>query len=257
MPKRVLFVACFSVILLVQPFPGAANENAISARTDHYDAGAEPFSEPTENPPHKAIWLVDDFEDGFSPGWIDPPGGTTGWIDSIGAAGTDHSLRIDGASGGFDMWFDLVGAQPTGINLFVRSGSTSSADAYVVLGDDDTASNAGSIFFYAHHEGQLSVYTDGQLFSCGAYTADTWYDIGFTVDWQCQAFDVYVDGTLRQYNLPFRNPADFFSQLHVLNFHNSTAWWDQITMSSPPPGMFIFGDGFERESTCRWSATVD
>jgi hypothetical protein len=126
---------------------------------------------------------------------------------------------------------------------YIHSSSTSLADAYVVLGDDNTIYDNGAIFFMASDNGSLEVVTGGSAYSCGPYNPFTWYRIGFNVDWACQAFDVYVDGALKQFNLPFRTSSVVeFTQLHVLDFHSSIAWWDQITMSTPPPGMLIFVD---------------
>lgn len=157
----------------------------------------------------------------------------------------------------YDVWTDLGSTQPTGVGLYVMSGSTGMHDTYFVLGDADTTSNNGAIFFYARGDGELVVHTDSQAYPLGSYTTGTWYDLEFTVDWACKAFDVWVDGSLRQYNLPFRNTSvDEFSQLHVFNFHNSTGWWDQIVFSGPPPSPQIFADDFERASPCRWSAVV-
>ena len=208
----------------------------------------------------RAAWLVDDFEDGLDPGWTDVPGGGTWSIDTIGAAGTGHSLEIVGGGSLYSgLRYDMAEWQPTGVTVHVRSSSTTTHDGYVVLGDAATESNNGVIFFYAQGNGNLSVVTNGGInYSCGAYAADTWYDVHFVIDWSCEVFDVYVDGVLKQYNLPFRNPAAGISELHVFNADvAASAWWDQIAMYTPGVSFEIFSDAFERGSSCHWSATVN
>jgi hypothetical protein len=129
-------------------------------------------------------------------------------------------------------------------------------DTYVVLGDDDTTTSNGAIYFYAHNSGNFAVSTVGHLLNLGPYTSNTWYDVHFTVDWACEMFDVSIDGDLKMVNIPFRTAGtEHFSQLHVFNQDVSTAWWDQIVFSGPAASMLIFSDNFERDSTCRWSST--
>ncbi len=151
----------------------------------------------------------------------------------------------------------LTPVQPTGVSLYVRSGSTALNDTFVVLGDENTTTNNGAIYFFAHQSGNFAVSTAGNLLNLGPYTADTWYNVSFTVDWACEVYDVSIDGQLKEFNVPFRDPGVAeFSELHVFNYDSSTAWWDQIAFSGPPASMEIFTDGFERASTCRWSAVV-
>jgi hypothetical protein len=157
----------------------------------------------------------------------------------------------------YDVWTGLTPAQPTGVSLYVRSGSTALNDTFVVLGDDDTTTTDGAIFFYAHESGNLAVATVGHILNLGPYLEDTWYQVDFTVDWACEMFDVSIDGNLKVANVSFRNPGiEHFSQLHLFNYDVSTAWWDQIIFSGPPASTTVFADDFERLSTCRWSATV-
>jgi hypothetical protein len=87
------------------------------------------------------------------------------------------------------------------------ASSTSLADAYVVLGDDNTIYDNGAIFFMASDNWNLGVVTGGSWHSCGPYNPFTWYRIGLNIDWACQAFDVYLDGALKQFNLQFRNSS--------------------------------------------------
>jgi hypothetical protein len=260
MKKKVITSVSLSVVLSGVTVAAENGEPPIDPYTGIVEksvSGLSPMEGGTTGD-REAIWLIDDFEAGFAAGWTDPPGGGTASIDTIGAAFTNHSLRIDGGDGGYDMWFNLGAIQPTGFGLYIRSGSSSLSDTYVVLGDDTTTLDNGAVFFAAFANGHLALATNTGVFSCGNYTENTWYYVNFALDWSCKAVDVYVDGVLRQYNVPFRNTdVDFLSQLHVFNFASSTAWWDQISASTPPPGMGIFADGFERESTCRWSMTVN
>lgn len=238
--------------------PGA--RSAPTAADSYRQAAAEVAStwQDGDITKRRAIFIVDDFEDGLDPGWTDRPGTSTYTIDTIGALGTSQSLKITGGSGLYGgLVYDLGFFEPTGISILVRSGSTTAADAYIVLGDDNVVVDNGAIFFWASNFGHFVVHTNGTTYSCGTYSANTWYQVDFVVDWDCKVFDVYVDNVLVQYNLPFRNPSiAHFSQLHVFNIDPSTAWWDEILMSTPAPSTLIFADDFERASTCHWSSVV-
>jgi hypothetical protein len=206
----------------------------------------------------KAIWLVDDFEDGNFDGWISPTYPVYYCITQVttpGAGYSSMSLRIDGACGHFGgRYYDVGGWNPTGIELYLRSAATNLHDGYIVFGDDDLTNNNGIIYFMADGWGSLSLVSDGWFYDCGAYNAYQWYRISFTVDWDCKVVDVYVDGVLKHRDVPFRSPGTTeVTKIHVYNFSNSTAWWDEISMSTAPATMSIFYDDFERGSTCRWN----
>lgn len=88
----------------------------------------------------KAIWLVDDFEDGNLDGWAAPTGACTMSNDTIGANGTTRSIKIIGACGHFGgSRLDMDGMAVTGLSYWVRSGDIGANDAYLLLDDADSS----------------------------------------------------------------------------------------------------------------------
>jgi len=140
--------------------------------------GVPPTAASDETPAVKAIALIDDFEDGDLVGWAAPTGSCSA-INTLltGANGSSRSLQVDGACGHYQgPWFDLVNFQATGVTFWVRPGSTSLADAYVVIGDDSVASNNGVVFFYADSTGQFRLVGPGnEHYFLAPYVANQWY----------------------------------------------------------------------------------
>ncbi len=222
------------------------------ARLDELRATAKPLS--------KAVFVVDDFEDGDLDGWTGPEPSCNAWVDFIGADGTDRSLRIDGASTHFGgMSYDMGPGTPDGMFLYVRPGSTSTLDTYVVFSDAASYGTVGAIFFLADDTGRFVAVSDVS-YDCGPYSAGVWYELGFNIDWKCEAYDVYINDTLKQFNIPLREyfdvKPDNIQFIDLYNWRYSTAWWDQVWGSTLGFSNMIFSDGFERGSTCGWSSTV-
>jgi hypothetical protein len=221
--------------------------------------GVLPSTAADETPALKAIALIDDFEDGDLVGWAAPTGACTAVNTSLtGANGSSHSLRVDGACGLFlGPWFDLVNFQATGITFWVRAASTTGYNAYTVFGDDNVSSNYGVVFFAAAATGHFVLGgLGGTPYQLAPYVADQWYRVDLTLDWVGRNTDVFIDGVPWQYNVPFRSPASTtLTQLHFFNYSNSTSWIDYIVMSSPPPSLNIFENGFESADTTAWSVT--
>jgi hypothetical protein len=208
----------------------------------------------------KAIALIDDFEDGDLVGWAAPTGACSAVNTALtGADGSGRSLRVDGACGHYQgPWFDLVDFQATGVSFWVRPGSSSMSDTYVVIGDDNVAINNGVVFFFARSTGRFVLVGPGlDDYELAPYVANQWYRVDLSLDWVGRTVDVFIDGVARQYNVPFRSPATTtLTRLHFYNFDNSIGWLDTIIMSSPPPTLEVFGNGFESADTTAWSLTT-
>lgn len=204
----------------------------------------------------KAIWIIDDFEDGDLDGWAAPTGACTMTNDgTIGANSTLRSIRIDGACGHFGgTWFDMGGSAVTNLSYWVRSGSITENDGYLLADDSDL--NTGYILVLAlGHNGQFSAYNAGD-YSLGPYTADTWYSVSIDIDWIGSTYDITIDGEKRGWNLGFADPSmTGIDRLHLYNFDSasSVAWWDQFSASTPPVSTEIMSDGFESADDTGWS----
>lgn len=207
----------------------------------------------------RAAWIIDVFDDGNADGWGGPSPGCSSSIDAPGAEASPGCLRIDGACGHFGgMFFDMSPGTPTGLHLFVKSGSTAINDAYVVFSDAASRGTVGTIFFYAQDNGRFIAASDA-AYDCGPYVADVWYSVDFNLDWQCEVYDVSINGELAAFNIPmreyFEQIPDNIQYLDLYNLESSTGWWDQVWVSTPGVSPLIFENDFERGSTCGWSVT--
>ncbi len=126
------------------------------------------------------------------------------------------------------------GSKPRYASFWVRSGSTATSDGYFILSNG----SADLIWFFATDNGRFYVNGDNGGDTTATYAAGTWYRIEFRdIDWVAKNFDYYVDGALVKSNIPMRNAASAsgITNLQLYNFStNSTAWWDDIRLSTDP-----------------------
>ena len=112
----------------------------------------------------QAIWLVDNFEDGYLwDTWTQTAGSTcnpfivvpTSWSCAEGTG----CLEVFGDCGDFydGVWTDLAGFQATSFGLYVRADSTNTANAYVVLDDDTSTADGTTVFFFGNPQGRWLV----------------------------------------------------------------------------------------------------
>ena len=185
----------------------------------------------------QAALFSDDFEDSDLVGWTVEAGSYTRQVTSATAAGgSTYSLTLTGGSNGHynGVSHALTNLTPSQVNFYVRSGSTTAADGYFVTGVG-TGLSSQAVFFYMGQDGTFIV-VNGTVFP--AYVASQWYLISFVFDWVGRTFDFYVDGGLVEASIPFRRATvDRLSVVHLYNFHNSQAWWDEIEflpLNAPP-----------------------
>jgi len=138
-----------------------------------------------------------------------------------------ESSSPEGHFDGIYQVFDSI--RPGYISFYIRSGSTTTDDAYFVL---QNSMNEVILWFYANNKGYLGVneYSGGD--ATYAYTAETWYHIEFkNIDFSTQTFDYYVNEELIKANIPFLTSSDVegYSRVDIYNFDSgSEAWWDEI-----------------------------
>ena len=171
----------------------------------------------------------DDFEDGNYAGWTVMGGAYTRQVTNTTAAnGTVYSFTQTGGSishlNGVKQTFDHI--KPDRMDFWVRSASTSAADGYFVIGDDNLgAGNSGLIWFYCRGTGYFWVNYNETF----AYAANTWYHVEFVLDWNARTFDYYVNSSFIAAGIAFRTAETTdLTQLHLYNYDNSQAWWDEI-----------------------------
>jgi hypothetical protein len=216
------------------------------------------------SPQDRAIWLVDDFEDGYLWDTWTQVGGSTcnpfivqpaGWACAEGA----RCLEIHGDCGGFydGIWTDLGGFQATSFSLSVRSTDITHANTYVVLDDDTSTADGTTVFFFGNGLGRWLVSSGGVPYDCGPRNLYQWYEVRFNLNWQARTVDVYIDQQLKASGVPMTDPtADGLHLLHLFNYEEGAGYYDFILASSPPPQPPIFVDGFESGDTSAWSLTV-
>ena len=176
------------------------------------------------------VLFSDDFEDGDYAGWVTESGSYTRQVtDSVAANSSSRSLSlIGGANAHYNgVSKTFAGITPDRVEFYVRSASTTAADAYFVLKND----SEWVVFFYAKGDSQMGVY-DGDVFHAAPYVANQWYKITFLFNWTEQTLDYYRDDALVASNIPFRESGASLTRLDLYNFNDSQAWWDEISMVS-------------------------
>lgn len=173
--------------------------------------------------------ILEDFEDGFSD-WSLSNIEQTAMLEAPGADGTLQALGITGGSTIHHRGIRLAVStpQPDEISFYVRSGSTTASDGYLVFGDNAVSSGNAAVFFYMRSNGTITCYDGSTWRGATPYVADFWYHIRFALRWDAQTFDFYINGNLVDGNIPFRGNVTQMSWLSLYNYDNSAAQWDEI-----------------------------
>ncbi len=203
--------------------------------------------------PERAIWLVDNFEDGYLwDTWVDDGGSCNPFPVTPSVAPLcpegDICLEIFGDCGDFYQGIstDLGGFQATTFSLYIRSDHIDSANAYVVLDDDDQWINGNVAFFFGNPLAKWLFSSGGVPYNCGPRVANQWYFLEFNFDWSARTVDVSIDGDLKHSGIPMTSAtATGLDYLYLFNYQPGTAFYDFIVASSPPPEPPVFADGFE------------
>ncbi len=189
--------------------------------------------------------FTDGFESGTYSNWTAEAGAYTRNVTSATAAVGTYSYT---QTGGFTSHQDGISAafdsiNPTYISFYARTDTVTGAgqaNTYFVI--DGPTLGAGIIYFY-FEGGEIQVYDGSNLYSAGAYTANTWYHVEFrNIDWTNRTFDFYVDNTLVSSGIPFKNPnAAAITQLHLYNYSSAQSWYDEIIISTDNAVAYIRG----------------
>ncbi|RLE25284.1 MAG: hypothetical protein DRJ65_08150 [Acidobacteria bacterium] len=213
-----------------------------------------------EKPSHdqRAIWVLDDFEAPNLDDWTDLTTSCSAWPSDSGPGQGMRSLEIEGGCGHYGgLWRSLGNSRLTGISFMVKSGSTASADTYVVVGDDNVTVDNGAVFFYARHDGYWALSSEGSVKRCQPYSDDTWYEVDWVLDWDWRTVSVWVDDEMCLAHVPFRSDTvAALTQIHVYNYDFGPGWWDYIVVSTPSISPMIFSDGFDSGDATAWSLST-
>ncbi|WP_009965545.1 S8 family serine peptidase [Verrucomicrobium spinosum] len=124
--------------------------------------------------------------------------------------------------------------QPGHVSFRVRTAARDLATAYMVLCDVSGNYLVDFIWFFAHPNGRFYLNADVGGNQLVAYDKDTWYHIEFrNIDWDTQTFDYYVNGTVVQAGVPFRNPGvtQCIAAFAYNYSSNVNAWFDGVEFS--------------------------
>lgn len=145
----------------------------------------------------------------------------------------------DGHLTGIEQWF---AANPAAghVSFWVKPGPRDLATSYMVLGDvywyfDGSGFSlalADFIWFFANANGRFYLNDDVGGNQLVAFNEGQWYQIEFrNLNWTTRTFDYWVNGTLVQSGVPFRNPglAAGLSVAFAYNYSTQTdSWWDEV-----------------------------
>ncbi len=204
----------------------------------------------------RAIWVLDDFESGNLDQWEDLTTSCSAWATDSGPGQGLRSLQIQGACGHYlGLRRNLGNIRPTGISFLVKSGPTTNADAYVVVGDDNVTVDHGAVFFYARNDGFWALVSEDSIVKrCQPYSAYTWYQVDWVLDWDWRTVSVWVNDEMCLAHVPFRSSTvDALTRIHVYNYDNGPGWWDYFVLSTPSITPLIFSDGFDSGDGTAWS----
>lgn len=212
---------------------------------------------------NRAIWLVDDFEDGYLwDTWTDDGGSCNPFTvtPTIPCPEGDRCLEIFGDCGDFyeGISTNLGGFEASSFSIYIRSDTTNTANAYIVLDDDDDWLNGTVAFFFGNGLADWMFSSGGIGYNCGPRVASQWYLLRFDFDWTSRTVDVFIDGNLRHADIPMTSAtATGLNAIYLFNYQAGTAFFDLIVASSPPPqAPLIFMDGFESGDCFNWSLVV-
>jgi hypothetical protein len=215
----------------------------------------------------KAIWLVDDFEDGNLTEWFFLGGSCSGSVTTATAFQGTHSMLLSGDCGNSYVTgylYDLVSFKATGIALAIRPGSDTETDAFFAVGDDSMLCGGDPVIeLKAAGNGYWVVRGPGIYWAVEPYDAHEWYDIWFVLDWGTRTYDIWVNGSPEMTDVPFvSDTASTLTTLHLTNIiaaptSGTETWWDDIVLSTPPPVPPVFIDGFESGDCSHWSSSTD
>lgn len=180
--------------------------------------------------------FADNFETGsLSPAWQSGSGSYTSAVVSTNPAEGNYNLLLSSTTvGSFyqGRYVTFPSAQPTYVSWWARTNTTTVANGYFVLGDNNIASNNGILFAYFNSTSSL------RFFNTTGYNhpivANQWYFIeARNIDWTTKTMDIYVDNVLILPGWAFRTPAATdVTQLHLFSLDAATAEYDKIQIGN-------------------------
>jgi hypothetical protein len=180
------------------------------------------------------------FEDGWESGtwmptWSAAGGTYTRTVTTASPAVGTYCFSQSGTSSHYMGTTTTFGpASPPNLSIWVKSSAVSGNNSgYVVIGDANTTSNQGIIFFYFQSGGLGRLYAGASSQHQFNATDNTWYHLEFrNIDWTLKTFDYYIDGVLTVTGFPFRSGSSTnVDRIYLYNFSGTaTAFYDDFTV---------------------------
>lgn len=212
-----------------------------------YDLASYLGSSSVENGP--GVVLFEDFEAGSLADWRLSYSRITAELTTATKAEGDSSLRLSGYDHNAHrrgLYRDLeADARPSHIKFYIRSGSTSTDDAYFVL--YDRVRYTEIISFFAASDGTFRINASRVEQPNFPYEAKRWYAIEFqNIDWQAATLDFAVDGFVIARDVPFQSASTGLhgNRVYLYNYSvGSEAWWDHIVVANGGASwLHVFGN---------------
>lgn len=198
--------------------------------------GAPPVRSRTRDASDRWACLLpfeDNFEDGMWGRWWNTGGDGIREVVANTAGQGSHSFHFhfngpDDHFTGVHQIFDWQ--NPGHISFWIRPGAEDLATAYMVLLDDYYVFDAFGfheqitdfIWFFANANGRFYLNDDAGGNQAVVYTEGEWYHIEFrNISWTTHSFDYWVDGTLVQAGVPFRNPNATYEMVFAVTYNYS------------------------------------
>ncbi|HPI54624.1 MAG TPA: T9SS type A sorting domain-containing protein, partial [Chitinophagaceae bacterium] len=176
--------------------------------------------------------FVDDFETGsLSPTWQSGTGSYTATVVNTNPAEGSYNLKLSSTTNNNfyqGRYVTFPSAQPTYVSWWAKTNTTTAANGYFVLGDNNIASNNGILFVYFNATSSLRFFnTTGYNYPI---VANQWYFIeARNINWTTKTMDIYVDNVLILPGWAFRTPtATDVTQFHLHSLSASDPEYDRI-----------------------------
>ncbi|MBE0637137.1 MAG: hypothetical protein IH598_01285, partial [Bacteroidales bacterium] len=179
------------------------------------------------------IFFSDNFETGtLQSHWTVLSGPFSRTFNNSGSPeGTFHLVQSGTGAHQTGIMADFAPCTPTSLSYWAKSQG-GGADTYLVIGDNNTSSNAGIAFIYFSN-GVIRFY-NGPVNYEFPFIANTWYQIELkNMNFITKTFDIWINGVQRQTGYAFRSTSSTnVSQIHLYNFASSPGAYDDIILGT-------------------------
>ncbi len=174
--------------------------------------------------------IYEDFEDKDLSDWTLIGGDTE--VDSISAIGRNYCLKKFGASTNHyqGVRYSFTNTTPDYFSVYVKTTNFNRNTGYISLSKDSQYS--GQIFLsYFGGDDSLRIY--GNQVKTIEYRRNIWYHIELkNINFTTHTYDCYINDTLFEAGMTFRNNTDEINAFDYYNYQSSTSYIDNLLITS-------------------------